>query len=74
MKELKPKTFLIYSHAVDEGHITENDDSMVTVPPTLSLLTKSLTSQLRQLIDPLSESSDGCGFDLYIQFLARNIS
>ena len=47
------------THAIDEGHITENDDSMVTVPPTLSPLTESLTSQLRQLIDTLSESPDG---------------
>ena len=41
------------NHEVDEGYIAENDDSMVTVPPTLSPLTESLTSQLRQMIDPL---------------------
>ena len=55
------------SHAVDEGHITENDDSMVTVPPIT----------LRQLIGPLSKSSSGWGIDLYLQtihFLVRNIS
>ena len=59
----------IISHAGNDDFIDdelENNESTVTIPQTTSPLSDTLMSQLRYEIDPLSESCDGYGIDLYL--------
>ena len=59
-----------HTHAESDNDFDElesNADSTVTVPPTASPLNDMLMFQLIHDVDPLSESCDGYGIDLYLK-------